>query len=359
MTPASSPKILFFYTELAQYFLDCVRELLKKGIEVHVVRYPVNNEAPFNFSNDTGIYLYDRKNYNETSLLEFVRHLKPSIIVCSGWIDKIYIRTCRNSDSNIVKILTMDNHWKGALKQYLACILSRFTLLPVFSFAWVAGAPQEAYAGKLGFSEQKILSGFYSADVSHFMALNKENEEKKSKSFPKKFIYVGRYYQFKGVTDLWQAFIEIQNDSPNEWELWCLGTGDIEPVKHEKIKHFGFVQPKDIVPFIADTGVFVLPSRKEPWGVVVHEFAAAGFPLILSDVVGAATEFLEDGKNGFSFPAGNVEELKLQLKKVMTLSQRELMVMGEISSELAQKITPEKWAKTLISVLNERTAIRQ
>ena len=32
-----------------------------------------------------------------------------------------------------------------------------------------------------------------------------------------------------------------------------------------------FLQPHDLVKMIDSTGCFVLPSRFEPWGVVVHE----------------------------------------------------------------------------------------
>ena len=111
-----------------------------------------------------------------------------------------------------------------------------------------------------------------------------------------------------------------------------------------KIKHFGFVQPGDLNPILEQTGVFVLPSRFEPWGVVVQEYAAAGYPLVLSNEVGAKEAFLEEGKNGFSFPAKNIGELKKQLKKIMDLSSKDLLLMSEKSHGLAQKISPQKWA---------------
>src|SRR5207247_481782 len=130
-----------------------------------------------------------------------------------------------------------------------------------------------------------------------------------------RFLYVGRYYDFKGITDLWEAFIQLQSARPNEWELWCLGAGSIAPVEHPKIKHFGFVQPTDLEPIIEQCGVFVLPSRFEPWGVVAQEYVASGFPLLLSRAVGAGEAFLEPGKNGYFFESGNVAQIKEQLQK--------------------------------------------
>ena len=108
----------------------------------------------------------------------------------------------------------------------------------------------------------------------------------RKKNFPKRFLYVGRYYDFKGVKTLWDAFIQLQVENPNDWELWCLGNGDLEPLEHPKIKHLGFMQPEDLDKIISETGIFILPSLFEPWGVVVQEYAAAGYPLILSNQIG-------------------------------------------------------------------------
>ena len=144
----------------------------------------------------------------------------------------------------------------------------------------------------------------------------------------------------------------MQTEEPNEWELWCLGAGNLEPAEHPKIKHFGFVQPKDLEPILEQCGVFVLPSRFEPWGVVAHEYAAAGFPLLLSDEVGAKEAFLEEGKNGFVFNSSNPKELKNVLKKVINLSSKELILMSEKSHHLAQYNSPEIWTNTKQNIYN-------
>src|ERR1700761_8269863 len=88
--------IVFLYTEIAPYFLACCHKLAETyHVNIHVVRYPVNSEAPFNFSNQQKINLYDRKNYTLSSLLHLLEKLNPSVIVCSGWIDKEYLKVCK------------------------------------------------------------------------------------------------------------------------------------------------------------------------------------------------------------------------------------------------------------------------
>ncbi len=104
---------------------------------------------------------------------------------------------------------------------------------------------------------------------------------------------------------------------------------------------------------IEDTSVFVLPSRFEPWGVVVHEFAAAGMPLICSEEVGAATAFLKEGYNGYFFPAGQPSVLQQKLQKIGRLTPDELALMGKRSHQMAQHINPTNWAHTLWSLVEE------
>lgn len=346
-------RVLFLYTELADYFLKCCEELANTA-EVHIIRWAVNKEAPFEFEHSDKIKIYDKANYNFKQLKNLVTEINPDIIFCSGWVDKDYLKLTKPYFKKIPTVMSCDTHWRGDLKQYVATLLSRVFLLRTFSAAWVPGNAQLRYVKNMGF--KKIKTGFYSCDLKKFNAVYEKTKPEKEKNYPKRFLYVGRYYDFKGITDLWQAFIELQAETPNNWELWCLGTGSLEPVQHEKIKHFGFVQPKDLEPVLEKSGVFVLPSRFEPWGVVAHEYAAAGFPMILSKAVGAKETFLNEGKNGFSFQPKNIYELKTQLKNIINLSDKELLLMSENSHNLAQTISPQKWAAAVVEFYKEFNA---
>lgn len=349
-------KILFLYTELADYFMNCLRELNSPEVEIHLVRWPVKKEAPFQFEIPEDIKVYNREDHVNLTLLELAENINPDLIFCSGWMDKGYVEVCKNFSEKIPTVTGMDNKWTGGLKQQMARVASKFTLRTYFSHIWVPGAPQEEYAQKLGFKSEYILKGFYTANTDYFNSLYLNNLPSKKENYPKRFIYMGRYVEFKGVFDMWQAFIELHEEQPNEWELWCLGTGDDwdKRIMHPKIKHIGFVQPSELHKYLREAGVFILPSHKEPWGVVVHEMAAAGFPLLCSNTIGAATAFLEEGKNGYFFKPGNKEEIKGKMKRMMLLQEKELLEMGKYSHQLGQKITPQKWLNEISRLLNEK-----
>jgi glycosyltransferase involved in cell wall biosynthesis len=344
-------KALFLYTELAAYILNCC-EKLSLSAEVHIVRWPVNKEAPFKFSPSSALQLYDRKTLSDQALIELTERIAPDIIVCSGWIDKGYLKACRRYAGKIPVVLTMDTRWRGAARQWLATIAARLFLKKCFTHAWVPGNSQRNYAQKLGFATDRIFTGFYCCDLEFFNDVYENSKQKKESGFPKRFIYTGRYYEFKGVTDLWQAFA-ASGAVQRGWELWCIGTGSVAPEDIPGIRHFGFVQPHEFPALMSDAGVFILPSRFEPWGVVVHEFAAAGFPMLLSDAVGASEQFLEDGSNGYAFMASDPHSLAAAMKKIMDLPANNLLLMGSKSHVLAQQVSPAKWVNTLTGIYSK------
>ena len=346
-------KILFLYAELAGYFISCLDILLKRGVEIHVIHLPVNKEAPFSIFFNEKILRYQRNEFNKKQLIELVKKISPNLIYSSGWTDRDYLSVCRKFNGNIPVIVGFDNKWEGSIKQRLGILFSNVTIHNYFSHCWIPGIPQYEFAKRLGFKNENILTGFYTCDFNLFYNLYLKYNESKKIKFPRRLIFVGRYVEAKGIKYLWKAFAEFQEESSNAWELWCIGTGDIEPIVHPKIKHFGFVQPNEMGRFIAETGVFILPSSFEPWGVVVHEFASAGFPLLCSNEVGAADVFLKEGENGFIFKAGDISDLKNAMKKIFSLTNEQLFSMGEKSAELAQQITPGKWADTLMSIIKK------
>ena len=350
-------KYLFLYTELAAYFISCLEELINTGrAEVHLVRWPLNKEAPFDFRFPEQLRVYNKKDLNAEKLIQLADKISPDFIFCSGWVDKEYLSVCKKWKNKIPVVVGLDNQWEGTLRQRIAALMSFLFIKPYFNNAWVPGEPQKKFAQHLGFKDENIRTGFYVADTKHFNRFYNSYAADKKNSFPKRFIYVGRYLAFKGIFEMWNAFIELKKEEPNDWELWCLGTGDLwdQRITHESIRHFGFVQPAEMENFIRETGVFILPSTFEPWGVVVHEFAASGFPILCSEKVGAASLFLNANRNGFIFTPGNKEEIKRSMRNIMTKTDEELNRMSWESYTVSQALTVTTWVNTLESFFNKK-----
>lgn len=342
---------MVLYAELAQYMVSALNKLQENHpVEIYVVGWDVNPDAPFSFKIDDRIYLRFRSQFEGQVLAKYVNRATPDLILCSGWMDKGYLQVCKKWRKRIPVVGIMDNHWNGSFKQQLARFVNPFTVQRWFSHAWVAGKPQKEYALKLGFRESNILKGVYTADLDQFLSIDKSIDEKVGT--PHRFLYVGRYIERKGVREMWQAFIEMTSEQETDWELWCCGTGPLleEAPQHPQIKHLGFVQPDELKEIAEQCSVFVLPSHYEPWGVVVHEFAAAGFALLCSESIGAATQFLKPGENGFNFKTRDISSLKSAMKNMVEKSDEEILKMGRKSRKLAMQNSPEIWADNLMSL---------
>jgi len=326
---------------------------INSEIEFHVVRWPVNKEAPFEFDL-SGVIIYERGDYSNEELLVLSRSVNPNLIISSGWIDKGYVAVCKAFYGKVKTVLALDNHWVGNVKQKIAASFSKFLIRNKFSNVWVPGEPQYQFARKLGYSNSEITKGFYSADVELFNNYFQQFKEYKKENFPKVFLYVGRYVRHKGIFDMWEAFIELQEKNADDWELWCVGTGDEfeNRILHEKIKHIGFLQPNEFGDIIKKSAVYILPSHFEPWGVSLHEFCAAGFPLLCSTEVGSSEQFLVEGENGFKFESNNVSSIKNAMRKIMESSENELLKMQEKSFELSLLVSPATWSQSLFDLIN-------
>jgi glycosyltransferase involved in cell wall biosynthesis len=85
----------------------------------------------------------------------------------------------------------------------------------------------------------------------------------------------------------------------------------------ESIRFCGFRNQSELPRFFDLATVFVLPSRHEPWGLIVNEVMNAGRAVIVSDEVGCQRDLITDGVEGVIFPAGNVEALADALRRTL------------------------------------------
>ena len=85
----------------------------------------------------------------------------------------------------------------------------------------------------------------------------------------------------------------------------------------ESIRFCGFRNQSELPRFFDLASVFVLPSRHEPWGLIVNEVMNAGRAVIVSDEVGSQRDLITDGVEGAIFPAGDVKALADALRRTL------------------------------------------
>lgn len=330
---------------MAGYTAACLRRLKADyGTELLVYHWPIAPDAPY--APDTFAFIdraIPKHDQSADEIARTVRDFAPDAVLMSGWMDKAYLQAAKQlRAAGIPVVAGCDTQWRGTARQHMAALLARRLLHPAIDVLWVSGERQRQFAEHLGYPGARIWDGIYACDWEAFAA-------PAALERARAFLYVGRYVEVKGLDVLLEAYTHYRAQANDPWVLWCAGTGPLaEQLKGVPgVENKGFVQPDDLPALLHAAGAFVLPSRWEPWGVVVQEAAAARLPLVCSDASGAAVHLLRTGFNGFSFGNGDALHLAEGFRHVADLTDTVREVYGTRSHALAQQYTPERWAQTL------------
>ncbi|MFN6379194.1 MAG: glycosyltransferase family 4 protein [Flavobacteriales bacterium] len=341
-------RLLVLYRELAGYFVNSMNHLADEcNFEIDIVAYPVKSDAPFRFEFSKNIHLHSRTNLSAADLMLLSKSKSYDLIFCGGWSDKDYLSVVK-ANGNVASLIGFDKQWLGTWRDVLGVIYLRLKVRSLFDFAFVPGREQAQFAKYMGFKENRIFTGAYTCESHRFAKIY---QKRKNKGLSHNLIYAGRYAPEKQVTLLWDVFNELSEEFPN-WKLHCIGTGSLsnQAPQHSQIFHHGFLQGVELDNIMIDGDVFILPSSYEPWGVVVNEFALAGYPLILSNRVGARTALLTP-QSGWEFDYRSKEDMKEKMRMAMQTSEHELRRMGEHAHQMSCMLDEKQYAASLLKMI--------
>ena len=115
------------------------------------------------------------------------------------------------------------------------------------------------------------------------------------------------------------AFAKLCNeyDLKNLPILLIIGDGSERPRIEKEITKMnlgnifllGFKNQTELPMYYSMADIFVLPSKQEPWGLVVNEVMNASCAVIVSDEVGCAKDLVDHGETGLVFSSDSEKEL--------------------------------------------------
>ena len=246
-------------------------------------------------------------------------------------------------------------------------VLEKFKALLIralFSWSIAGGRPHIRYLEKLNFPKARIGRFYDVVDNRSFReqaSHNRERHTARDFRLPQNyFLFVGRLAEEKNVTGLLDSYRNYRN-SGGTWSLVLVGDGPLrkallaqpESTSHKADIYFeGLKNSRKLSPYYAFAGCFVLPSSREPWGLVVNEAMASGLPVVITRQCGCAEDLVEEGANGFIFDAADGNALTNCLHRIEQLSSFERKKMSERSLEIIDRYSPEKWAGEVARIAN-------
>jgi glycosyltransferase involved in cell wall biosynthesis len=184
-----------------------------------------------------------------------------------------------------------------------------------------------------------------------------------------RIVFTGRVIYAKGVQDLIRAFSSLTH--LGDLELFIVGDGiylsdlrkqawDLPAGVRERIMFAGEVPQETIYGILATCDIFVNPSYSEGLPTVVMEAAAAGMPIIATNV-GGTDEIIKDRVSGWLVEPHNVRQLTIALDW-MIRNQPQAYLMGQTARQAAQNFDWDKivdqWEEMLEHLGKERAQER-
>jgi glycosyltransferase involved in cell wall biosynthesis len=129
----------------------------------------------------------------------------------------------------------------------------------------------------------------------------------------------------KRPLDLLEAVRRLRIETQTPFTLVMAGSGELEKAlraycsEHalDNVVFPGFINQTELPSLYGASDIFVLPSEHEPWGLAVNEAMCAGLPVVVCRELGCVADLVEDGVNGYTVAAADIEGLALVLRRLI------------------------------------------
>ncbi|MEB3023133.1 glycosyltransferase family 4 protein [[Mycobacterium] crassicus] len=183
---------------------------------------------------------------------------------------------------------------------------------------------------------------------------------RRTQTGPPELLFVGRLEYEKGVHDAIAALPRIRRAHPGT-TLTIAGDGTQQDWlvecarKHRVLKatrFIGRVDHDELLTLLHRADAAVLPSHYEPFGLAALEAAAAGTPLVASNV-GGLGEAVIDGDTGVSFPPRDVPALASAVCRVLddpaAAQQRAVAARDRLSADFDWHTVADETAQVYLA----------
>jgi glycosyltransferase involved in cell wall biosynthesis len=298
-----------FLTHLPSFYKVNLYRELSKSLKIYVIFLGgkssirtddfVSENLPFDhvfFSRGE----FERRNRFETAL-DAIRHLRMISyrkMVVGGWDAPEFWLSLLMSP-RLKNALALESSAFESTSRGLKGFMKKIFLSRV-SIVFASGTAHRRLLSELGFCGRIVIT-------KGVGLINTPAKVPNTKSFQGKFLYLGRLSPEKNLEILLQAFkglegytLTIAGNGPQIGQLKDLGL--------ENVRFLGHIENSRISALFEEHDFLVLPSVREPWGLVVEEALAHGRPVLVSNRCGSAD--LVDHENGRLFDAFSVDSLR-------------------------------------------------
>ena len=283
--------------------------------------------------------------------------LVPGYYTLPGFAAAIWARLHRHCSVLMTESTAFD-HKRQPIREFLKSHVIR----TLFNWAVTGGKAHVRYLEQLDFPKDRIVGSYDVVDNEAIRQGTRIHRERRMEiplsSTSPYFLFVGRLAEEKNIGTLLRSWFLYREDG-GTWPLVLAGDGPCRAELElqvavsefsEAVQFVGLKNTRELIPIYADAGCFVLPSSREPWGLVVNEAMAADLPVLVSRCCGCREDLVLEGTNGFSFEPDDVRGLKNLLHRMEQMSAVQRTEMGQSSGERIAAYTPRDFGRAIASI---------
>lgn len=316
-------RVLMLYLEPAPYIVGLVDRL--RGAwdgPLDVAYVEMNRSQPWDYrtQSDTEIVLPNGTTAAIRALRRRIASGRYGLLHLAGWGHPVLVAATLMARLYGMPVTMESDTPRRPEKTTWKTLVKRMMYPWLFSIPKLflpGGTRQAAYLTDYGVGETRIRVAQMTVDVGRIRAHADGRKAALRAAFRSRLdipadavvvLYLGRLEPHKGIDDLLQAYARAAPERPDLY-LLIVGDGslrsDIEAAAaaSRTISYAGRLSGEDVWDAYCAADIFVLPSREEPWGLVVNEAMAAGLPVIVTDRVGCADDIVRDNVTGLVVPA--------------------------------------------------------
>ena len=283
--------------------------------------------------------------------------LKPDIVISqeSGFrslLSSYYTLRRRNIPLILGVGMTEHTELGRGWQRYL---LRRFLLRRADAIA-VNGPGTARYVASLGIDPGRMFHRPYAAlpeSIAHV-------PPSRDPASAHHLLYVGQFVERKGLVPFTKELARWGHSHPErKIEFSLIGTGPLEDAirsvsrpTNVVLNFLGRRQPTEIAHYYGTSGIFVLPTLADEWGMVVNEAMASGLPVLGSVYSQAVDELCKDGAAGWTFRTDVPSEIERAIDAALTTPIEQLDAMRVAARERVAHLTPEYVVDNMVDEMN-------
>lgn len=203
---------------------------------------------------------------------------------------------------------------------------------------WVSSDNRDYYR-HYGAQEEQLFFTPYAVNNYYFQTHESVIKREGSNNEKCILLFASKFSHRKNAPLLLSAYNNLDPSLKAKSELWFVGDGEDKSILHTNIKKYGLESQVSLLGFknqsempivLSQCDVFILPSEKEPFGLIINEAMNLGKAIIATNEVGAARDLVKHNENGWIVEAGSIDALEVALTEAIQ-NRTELNTMGELS----------------------------